>query len=84
MDNSYPGMKEDPRSILLDYLQLLWFRRRPIILITVLIGMFGMAWFSQQLPVYISSSSLMINVPASYSALADSIGLDGNAHDVGN
>ena len=64
MNIEYQDIKRDTPSGLLNYLQLLWFRRRLILTITVLISLLGVAWLSTQPPAYRSTSSLMIGFPA--------------------
>ena len=48
---------------LLDYLQLLWFRRRLIIAITLFVAVIGFIYVNQLVSVYTASSTLMINMP---------------------
>ena len=48
---------------LLDYLQLLWFRRHLIIAITIFVGVIGFIYVNQLVSVYTASSTLMINMP---------------------
>ena len=48
---------------LLDYLQLLWFRRRLVIAVTLFIAVIGFIHVNQLKSVYSASSTLMINVP---------------------
>ncbi|KAA9133078.1 polysaccharide biosynthesis tyrosine autokinase [Marinihelvus fidelis] len=47
---------------LLDYLQLLWFRRRLIVLVTLLVAVVGYLHVNQLTSVYTARSSLMIGV----------------------
>ena len=47
---------------LLDYLQLLWFRRRVIILITLLVGVLGWLHVNQLQSIYTARSTLLIGV----------------------
>ncbi len=48
---------------LLDYLQLLWFRRRLIIAITLFVAVIGFINVNQLKSVYTASSTLLINIP---------------------
>jgi len=48
---------------LLDYLQLLWFRRHLIIAITVFVAVIGFIYVNQLKSVYTASSTLMVNMP---------------------
>ena len=48
---------------LLDYLQLLWFRRHLIIAITIFVAVIGFIYVNQLKSVYTSSSTLMVNMP---------------------
>ncbi len=48
---------------LLDYLQLLWFRRRLIIAITLFVAVIGFIQVNQLRSVYTATSTLMINLP---------------------
>lgn len=68
MSNSIPNIQAEQPSQWLNYLQLLWFRRWSIIIITILISIFGAIWLSGQAPVYRSTSSLMIGSPEAASA----------------
>ena len=73
---------EDARSLFLNYLQLLWFRRRLILVITILAGLLGVAWLSQQTPVYRSTSSLMTNAPNSQAVDIGTGGSVGSKNDL--
>ncbi len=53
---------EDPFP-LLDYLQLLWFRRRLIIAITLFVAVIGFININQLKSIYTASSTLLINIP---------------------
>ena len=48
---------------LLDYLQLLWFRRHLIIAITIFVAVIGFIHVNQLISVYTASSTLMVNMP---------------------
>jgi len=63
MNTKYQDLRKDAPSELLNYFQLLWFRKRLILSITVIIGLLGVIWLSVQSPVYRSTSSLMIGFP---------------------
>ena len=54
-----PHNEEDPFP-LLDYLQLLWFRRRLIVVVTLFVALLGFIYISQVKPVYTATSMLMI------------------------
>lgn len=56
-----PPAQDEPFP-LLDYLQLLWFRRRLIILITLLVAIFGYIHVSQLQSIYTARSTLLIGV----------------------
>jgi len=53
--------EEEPFPIL-DYLQLLWFRRRLIIVITILVAAIGYVQVNQMRNIYTASSSILIGV----------------------
>jgi len=53
---------EEPLPIL-EYLQLLWFRRWIVIAFTVLSGILGWLWVNQQTPLYMASSTMLIGSP---------------------
>ena len=53
--------EEEPFPIL-DYLQLLWFRRRLIIVITILVAAIGYVQVNQMRNVYTATSSVLIGV----------------------
>ncbi|MCW8926904.1 MAG: Wzz/FepE/Etk N-terminal domain-containing protein, partial [Xanthomonadales bacterium] len=50
---------EDPFP-LFDYLQLLWFRRRVIVAVTLLVAVIGFIHVNELRPVYTATSTLMI------------------------
>lgn len=54
--------QEEPLPIL-EYLQLLWFRRWIIIAFTILAGILGWLWVNQQTPLYRANSTLLIGTP---------------------
>ena len=62
--STVPGRNELPDEPfpLLDYLQLLWFRRRLIILLTVFAGIFGYLYAQQLQSIYTAQSTLLIGV----------------------
>lgn len=61
--DSHPGaLQEEPLPIL-EYLQLLWFRRWIIITFTVLSGILGWLWVNQQTPQFLASSTMLIGSP---------------------
>ena len=53
------GPAEEPLPIL-EYLQLLWYRKWIIISITLLVAIAGWVWVNQQTPVYRAQSTMMI------------------------
>lgn len=53
---------DEPLPIL-EYLQLLWFRRWILIAFTVIVGLFGWLWVNQQTPLYQAESTLLIGTP---------------------
>ena len=53
---------EDEPFPLLDYLQLLWFRRRLIIVITIVVAAIGYVQVNQMRTVYTATSSILISV----------------------
>lgn len=55
---NYPG-EEDPFP-LFDYLQLLWFRRRLIIAVSLFVAIVGFIHVNQLIPIYTATSTLMI------------------------
>ncbi|MGD8681932.1 MAG: Wzz/FepE/Etk N-terminal domain-containing protein, partial [Lysobacterales bacterium] len=56
-----PGTQEAEESLpLLEYAQLLWYRKWTIIAITVLAGIAGWIWVNQQTPLYRAQSTMMI------------------------
>ena len=60
MKDINPALQETTRSHVLNYLQLVWFRRRLVLTVTVIMAILGVAWLSQAPPQYVSSSSLRI------------------------
>ncbi len=58
---------------LLDYLQLLWFRRRLILIITLLVGLLGYLHVNQLTSIYTARSSLMIGVQDTRPADLDTV-----------
>lgn len=61
--DSHPGaLQEEPLPIL-EYLQLLWFRRWIIITFTVLSGILGWLWVNQQTQQFLASSTMLIGSP---------------------
>jgi capsular exopolysaccharide synthesis family protein len=59
-----PGLPErDEPFPLLDYLQLLWFRKRLIIAVTMLAAIIGFVHVNELKSIYTASSSLMVGVP---------------------
>ena len=65
MKDINPALQETTRSHVLNYLQLVWFRRRLVLTVTVIMAILGVAWLSQAPPQYVSSSSLRIGMPTS-------------------
>lgn len=59
VENS-PG-RNDPFP-LFDYLQLLWFRRKLIIAVSVLVAIIGFIHVNQLIPVYTASSTLLVGI----------------------
>lgn len=57
---SGPGTQQDEPLPLLEYLQLLWFRRWTIIALTVISGISGWVWVNQQTPLYRANSTVML------------------------
>jgi capsular exopolysaccharide synthesis family protein len=58
-----PALGQDEQLPLLEYLQLLWFRKWTIIAITVLSGIAGWVWVNQETPVYRAASTVMVGNP---------------------
>ena len=56
-----PG-QEEPLPIL-EYVQLLWYRKWTILAITILVGVAGWVWVNQQTPVYRAQSTIMLGSP---------------------
>ncbi len=48
---------------LMDYLQLLWFRKKLIMIITILVGVYGYIHVNEITDIYSATSSLMIGLP---------------------
>ena len=44
MSTANQNIRKDPPSQLLNYLQLLWFRKRLILAITIVVGALGLFW----------------------------------------
>jgi succinoglycan biosynthesis transport protein ExoP len=57
------GAAQDDALPVLEYLQLLWFRRWILIAFTVLSGILGWLWVNQQTPLYTASSAVLIGSP---------------------
>ena len=55
---NYPA-EEDPFP-LLDYLQLLWFRRRLIIAVSLFVAIIGLIHVNQLIPIYTATSTLVV------------------------
>ncbi|MGD2130223.1 MAG: GumC family protein, partial [Lysobacterales bacterium] len=67
-----PGTQEAEESLpLLEYAQLLWYRKWTIIAITVLAGIAGWIWVNQQTPLYRAQSTMMIGSSAIAGASSD-------------
>jgi len=56
-----PPSQDEPFP-LLDYLQLLWFRRRLILFLTLLVGLLGWVYVNQLQSIYTARSTLLIGV----------------------
>ena len=54
--------QEEPLPIL-EYVQLLWYRKWTIIAITLIVGIAGWVWVNQQTPVYRAQSTIMLGSP---------------------
>ena len=65
-----PPTQDEPFPVL-EYLQLLWFRRRLIVMITLLVGLLGYVYANQLQSIYTARSTLMIGV-------TDTSGMDFN------
>jgi capsular exopolysaccharide synthesis family protein len=70
VDSQFPGFDHPPGSPerddpfpLLDYLQLLWFRKRLIIAVTLLAAIIGFVHVNELKSIYTASSSMMVGVP---------------------
>ena len=57
-----PMGDEDEALPILEFLQLLWFRRRLILVITVLVGAIGYVQVNQMCNIYSATSSILIGV----------------------
>jgi len=57
------GASQEDALPILEYLQLLWFRRWIIIALTILSGILGWLWVNQQTPLYMASSTMLIGGP---------------------
>ena len=60
-----PAQEEEEPFPILDYLQLLWFRRRLIVVITILVAAIGYVQVNQMRNVYSATSSILIGVQQS-------------------
>ena len=58
----YDMQQQEEPFPLLDYLQLLWFRRRLILVITILVSVIGYIQVNQLRSVYTASSSILIGI----------------------
>ncbi|HKX56281.1 MAG TPA: polysaccharide biosynthesis tyrosine autokinase [Xanthomonadales bacterium] len=61
--NIGPGSAQEEPLPILEYLQLLWFRRWIIIAFTILSGILGWLWVNQQTPLYRADSTMLIGSP---------------------
>jgi len=57
------GVPQEEALPILEYLQLLWFRRWIIIAFTVFAGILGWLWVNQQTPQYMANSTVLIGSP---------------------
>jgi capsular exopolysaccharide synthesis family protein len=57
-----PAQEEEEPFPILDYLQLLWFRRRLIIVITILVAAVGYIQVNQMRNIYTATSSILIGI----------------------
>ena len=57
-----PAQEEEEPFPILDYLQLLWFRRRLIVVITILVAAIGYVQVNQMRNIYSATSSILIGV----------------------
>jgi capsular exopolysaccharide synthesis family protein len=57
------GQPQEEQLPILEYVQLLWYRKWIIIAITVLVGIAGWVWVNQQTPVYRAQSTIMLGSP---------------------
>jgi succinoglycan biosynthesis transport protein ExoP len=58
-----PGLQEQPQEEalpIMEYAQLLWYRKWTILAITALVGVAGWVWVNQQTPLYRAESTMMI------------------------
>ena len=60
-----PAQEEEEPFPILDYLQLLWFRRRLIVVITILVAAIGYVQVNQMRNIYSATSSILIGVQQS-------------------
>jgi capsular exopolysaccharide synthesis family protein len=58
-----PGPAQEEPLPILEYVQLLWYRKWTIIAITILVGVAGWVWVNQQTPVYRAQSTIMLGSP---------------------
>jgi len=65
------NIKKEAPSEFLNYLQLLWFRKRLVLIITLLVSLFGISWLGVQPPVYRSTAGLLIGFPTAGTLVAD-------------
>jgi uncharacterized protein involved in exopolysaccharide biosynthesis len=59
-----PQQEQDESLPLMEYLQLLWFRRWSIFALTLLCGIAGWVWVNQETPVYRATSTMMLGSPS--------------------
>ena len=62
IDHNMTPHTEDEPFPLLDYLQLLWFRRRLIVVITLLVAAIGYIQVNQMRNIYTAQSSILIGI----------------------
>jgi succinoglycan biosynthesis transport protein ExoP len=74
MHDAMPGLQQGARSRFLNYLQLIWFRRKFVLAVTLAVTVLGVAWLSLQPPVYRSTSSLSIGLPESLDLVSSDSG----------
>jgi capsular exopolysaccharide synthesis family protein len=63
VQDNYRGQQEDTRSRVLDYFQLIWYRRRFVLLVTAVVVILSGFWLSVQQPVYRATATLRIGLP---------------------